>query len=124
MVVRIDGLMVDQDYGVASIQMTSFLAPSFSGQILAAFDNGQVKLWKSYIPQERVNKLREKQEADDMKNSRRKGRGSNRQMRVPDIADLGIIKFDIFDTFDMYDSHSQDKTIVEDDNINLIFSTK
>jgi len=50
MVVRIDGLMVDQDYGVASIQMTSFLAPSFSGQILAAFDNGQVKLWKSYIP--------------------------------------------------------------------------
>jgi len=40
-------------------------------------------------------------------------------MRVPDIADLGIIKFDIFDTFDMYDSHSQDKTIVEDDNIQL-----
>lgn len=52
---RIDGLIKTRDFGVTSIQMTNF---NPTGQILAAFSNGEVKLWKSYISDERIKKLR------------------------------------------------------------------
>lgn len=48
-------------------------------------------------------KLRERKELEDQRGSKRKTKGSSRQSRIPDVAELGITKFDICDTFNMYE---------------------
>jgi hypothetical protein len=48
--------MRTHDFGVTSLQMTSF---NPTGHILAAFSNGEVKLWKSFTSDERSKRLRE-----------------------------------------------------------------
>lgn len=50
---RIDGLMKDNTYGVTSIQLSDFTP---DGKMLASFSNGEVKLWKSFIPGDRKPK--------------------------------------------------------------------
>lgn len=64
---------------------------------MCAFDNGEVKLWKCFIPEDRRLKL--KKQMDDEKQGSRNRKKKNRAL---DIADIGISKFDIFDSFDMF----------------------
>jgi len=96
---RIDGLIKTRDFGVTSIQMTSF---NPTGQILAAFANGEVKLWKSYISDERIKKLREQMDEERARQGKKKTNAA-RQIRALDIIDIGIQKFDIIDSFDMFE---------------------
>lgn len=106
--------MRTQDFGVTSLQMTMF---NPNGQILAAFENGEVKLWKSHTPEDKVKKYREKMEAEKS-HSRKKG-GSSRNRTLLDVAELGITKFDIYDTFDMFETYQESIEIVDDDDHHL-----
>jgi WD40 repeat protein len=110
---RIDGLMRDQTYGVTSIQLSDFTP---DGKMLVSFANGEVKLWKSFIPGDRKPKY-EQQSKDE---GSRKGKRNSRREKVFDIAELGITKFDIHDLFDMFkDPHGHGDEL-EDEQIGAV----
>jgi len=47
--------MKSQDFGITSIQLSNFTP---DGSLLCAFDNGEVKLWKCFIPEDKRLKLK------------------------------------------------------------------
>jgi hypothetical protein len=98
---RIDGLMRTQDHSVTSLQMTAF---NPNGMILASFSNGEVKLWTSYIPEDRLKKLQQKKDEERRSKRGQKG-GSARQQAQLDLHEIGITKFDIADIFSMLDAN-------------------
>ena len=84
--------------------MTSF---NPNGSILVAFEDGEVKLWRSSIPDERIKRIRD--QLDEEKKHKKK------QPKVLDLAEIGIQKFDIHDMFDMFENpHTQEITSGED----------
>ena len=114
--VKIDGrtLMETREFAVTSIQMTKF---DPSGAILAAFSNGEVKLWKSFITDERKKKItRIMQEENQRKKSRK------REGRVFGIDEIGISQFNIWDHFDMFERPHGNDVLSEDLDYKKLYS--
>lgn len=113
---RIDGLMRNQDYGITSLSMTAF---NPNGMILASFENGEVKLWTSHIPEDRLKKLQQRK--DEERGRKKTKGGSARQQNQLDLHEIGISKFDIADLFDMFeDPHDFKKSVIIDDEDRLM----
>lgn len=97
--------MRGQDIGITSLQLTAFTP---NGQMLAAFENGEVKLWKSFVPEERLKRIRDQMEEE--KKTRKQ------KQKVLDLAEIGIAKFDIHDQFDMFENpHNLTQEMNSDD---------
>lgn len=81
-----------------------------NGMILASFENGEVKLWTSFIPEDRLKVLQKRK--DDERKARKSKSSNRRQELTFDLHEIGIQKFDIADLFDMFeDPHDFKKEI-------------
>ena len=110
LVARIESVSHGIDTAVTSIQMTSF---NPEGCILAAFDNGQVRCWHSYVNPDVKAKLQE-----GMKQTRK-----NKSKVSYELSTLGEIQFDVIDKFDMFSNpHDvEEMTEQEMDNLNELY---
>lgn len=82
-IAKLKGLSKSEAHAVTSLEMTAF---SPDGLLMAAFDNGEVRVWRSFY-----------QDSDADKPKRK-----NVGKKPVDIADLGNMQFDIVDNFNMF----------------------
>lgn len=110
LVARIESVSHGIDTAVTSIQMTSF---NPEGCILAAFDNGQVRCWHSYVNPDVKAKLQE-----GMKQTRK-----NKSKVSYELSTLGEIQFDVIDKFDMFSNPHDVEELTEQeiDNLNELY---
>ena len=97
-IAKLKGLSKSEAHAVTSIEMTAFTP---DGLLMAAFDNGEVRVWRSFY-----------QDSDADKPKRK-----NIGKKPVDIADLGNMQFDIVDNFNMFQNpHGLDNLTEEDQN--------
>jgi WD40 repeat protein len=95
-IAKLKGLSLSETHAVTSIEMTSFTP---DGMLLAAFDNGEVRVWRSFYSDSDADKPKRK----------------NLGKKPVDIADLGNMQFDIVDNFNMFHNpHGLDNLTEED----------
>ena len=107
---RVDSVSHGNENAVTSIRLTAF---DPQGNILAAFDNGQVRCWQSTIKHEVYMKLQE------LKSNNKK----SRKKESFELSVLGEIQFDVVDKFDMFENpHGvDDMTEQEAENLNQLY---
>ena len=87
---RVDRVSATREHAVTSIAMTSF---NPNGTLLAAFDNGNVKVWQCTVSQEKYNLLNV---------SRQSGTKKSKKAPQYSFGEIGECLFEMIDEFDMF----------------------
>lgn len=89
---RVDQISKSNEHAVTSIQLTTF---DPHGSLLAAFDDGNVRVWQSTLQKDLFEKLMAMRQLG--------GKKSKKAMQM-EISEMGQVQFDVIDKFNLFDN--------------------
>ena len=102
-VAHVDKISKTTEHAVTSIQLTTF---DPHGSLLAAFDNGDVRVWQSTLQKDLFEKLIAMRQLG--------GKKSKKAMQM-EISEMGQVQFDVIDKFNLFDNPHGLEVFNEDD---------